>query len=114
MLLSPAFSKQSINCRRLIAALEVENLGHGGAENGNLVMPYLQLERSWGIGRRVIRPAIEEAIERGLIVVTDGDYRLWLAKSRPAKYRLTFRATQEGSEPHRRWIAPTNDWRGRR
>jgi hypothetical protein len=96
MLLSPAFSEASINCRRLIAALEVENMSHAGTENGNLVLPYLQLERSWGIGRRLIRPAIDEAIKRGLIRVTGGDFRLWLAKSMPAKFRLTFRPTREG------------------
>ena len=45
MLLAPAFSEMSINCRRLLSALEVENMNHAGAENGNLVMPYNQLER---------------------------------------------------------------------
>ena len=37
MLLHPAFSEQSINCRRFIAALEFENMSHAGTENGNLV-----------------------------------------------------------------------------
>jgi hypothetical protein len=111
MLLSPAFSKASINCRRLIAALEVENMSHAGRENGNLVLPYNQLERSWGIGRRLIRPAIEEAITRGLIAVTGGDFRLWLAKSMPTKFRLTFRPTGEGTALHWNWKPPTNEWR---
>jgi hypothetical protein len=111
MLLSPAFSEASINCRRLIAALEVENMSHAGTENGNLVLPYLQLERSWGIGRRLIRPAIDEAIKRGLIRVTGGDFRLWLAKSMLAKFRLTFRPTREGTAAHWNWKPPTDEWR---
>jgi hypothetical protein len=111
MLLSPAFRERSINCQRLIAALEVENMSHGGLENGNLVLPYLQLVRSWGIGRRLIRLAIDQASDLGLIEVTGGDYRLWLAKSMPIKFRLTFRATREGTEPHQKWIRPTNEWR---
>jgi hypothetical protein len=65
MLLSPAFRERSINCQRLIAALEVKNMSHGGLENGNLVLPYLQLVRSWGIGRRLIRP-------RSIRLVTSG------------------------------------------
>jgi hypothetical protein len=37
MLLSPAFREASVNCRRLIAALETENMNHAGTENGELV-----------------------------------------------------------------------------
>src|SRR5215472_12560285 len=66
MLLAPAFREASINCRRLISALEVENVSHAGTENGNLKMPYNQLVRWWHIPRRLIRRTIDEAIERGL------------------------------------------------
>jgi hypothetical protein len=59
MLLAPAFSEASINCRRLINALEVENMSHAGTENGNLLMPYNQLERWWHIPRRLIRQTID-------------------------------------------------------
>ena len=55
MLLHPAFREMSINCRRLINALEVENMNHAGTENGNLKMLYNQLMRSWQIPRRLIR-----------------------------------------------------------
>jgi hypothetical protein len=109
MLLAPAFSEASINCRRLISALELENMSHAGTENGNLLMPYNQLERSWHIPRRLIRQTIDEAIERGLIEERRSGWRLSYAKSMPNAFRLTFRATREGSPPH--WKPPTNEWR---
>jgi hypothetical protein len=108
MLLSPAFREASINCRRFIDALEVENMNHAGTENGNLVMPYNQLERYWKIPRRLIRRTIDEAKERGLIEEKPG-LRLWYAKSDPTRFRLTFRSTREGNP--RRWQPPTNEWR---
>ena len=109
MLLSDAFRDMSINCRRFIAALEVENMSHAGSENGCLVMPYNQLERYWHIPRRLIRPTIEEAKERGLVVEERRGWRLSYAKSMPNLFRLSFRPTREGNPP--RWIEPTNDWR---
>jgi len=108
MLLSAAFREASINCRRFINALEVENMSHAGTENGNLKMPYNQLVRSWHIPRRLIRQTIDEAVERGLIEETRG-FRLWYAKSMPTKFRLTFRPTREGTPPQ--WKPATNEWR---
>ena|SRR6516165_284516 len=109
MLLSAAFREVSINCRRLITALEVENMSHAGTENGNLKMPYNQLERWWHIPRRLIRQTIDEAIERGLIEERRSGWRLSYAKSMPNTYRLTFRPTREGTPPQ--WKPPTNEWR---
>src|SRR5262249_20311634 len=108
MLLAPAFREASINCRRLISALEVENVSHAGTENGNLKMPYNQLVRWWHIPRRLIRQTIDEAAERGLIEERRG-LRLWYAKSMPTRYRLTFRPTLTGARA--RWTPPTNEWR---
>jgi hypothetical protein len=108
MMLSAAFRGASINCRRLIAALETENMNHAGTQNGNLKMPYNQLTRVWKIPRRLIRRTIDEAVDRGLIEETRGP-RLWYAKSIPTKFRLTFRSTREGSPSQ--WNAPTNEWR---
>ena len=108
MLLSAAFREASINCRRFISALEFENMSHAGTENGNLKMPYNQLERCWHIPRRLIRQTIDEAIERGLIEETRG-FRLWYAKSMPTRFRLTFRPTREGTPPQ--WKPATNEWR---
>jgi hypothetical protein len=109
MLLAPAFREASINCRRLINALEVENMSHAGTENGNLLMPYNQLERWWYIPRRLIRQTIVEAIDRGLIEERRSGWRLSYAKSMPNKFRLTFRPTREGTPPQ--WKPATNEWR---
>jgi len=109
MLLSDAFREASINCRRFITALEVENMSHAGTENGNLKIPYNQLERWWHIPRRLIRQTIDEAIERGLIEERRSGWRLSYAKSMPNTYRLTFRPTREGAPPQSR--PPTNEWR---
>ena len=109
MLLAPAFSEASINCRRLINALEVQNMSHAGTENGNLLMPYNQLERWWHIPRRLIRQTIDEAVERGLIEERRSGWRLSYAKSMPNTFRLTFRPTREGTPPQ--WKPPTNEWR---
>jgi hypothetical protein len=109
MLLHPAFRGASTNCRRFIAALETENMGHAGKENGNLILPYNQLERYWYIPRRLIRQSIDEAIERGLIEERRAGWRLSFAKSAPNRFRLTFRHTRDGDPP--RWIPPTDEWR---
>ena len=109
MLLSDAFRTMSISCRRLIAALEVENMSHAGAENGRLIMPYNQLERVWRIPRRLIRSTMEEAEERGLIEVRRRGWRLSYAKSMPTCFRLTFRPTKEKDSPG--WIPGTDEWR---
>ena len=109
MLLSPAFREGSINCRRFIDALEVENMSHAGTENGNLIMPYNQLQRVWHIPRRLIRQTINEAVKRGLVEERRRGWRLSYSKSMPNTFRLTFRPTREGNPP--RWVPPTNEWR---
>src|SRR5262249_13173604 len=109
MLFAPAFRDASINCRRFISALEVENMSHAGTENGNLLMPYNQLVRWWHIRRRLIRQTIDEALERGLIEECRSGWRLSYAKSMPNTFRLTFRPTREGIPPQ--WKPPTNEWR---
>ena len=109
MLVSPAFREMSVNCRRFISALEMENMSHAGAENARLILPYNQLQRSWGIPRRLIRKTIDEARERGLIEERRNGWQLSYAKSMPNTYRLTFRPTREGNPP--RWIPATDEWR---
>jgi hypothetical protein len=99
MLLSPAFRDASINCRRLIAALEFENMNHAGTENGDLIMPYNQLVRWWGIPRRLIRRTIEEAEERGLIEERHSGWRLPMRSRIPLNTGSHF--GRLGRAPHR-------------
>jgi hypothetical protein len=109
MMMHPAFSGASINCRRFVTALEVENMAHAGTENGNLIVTYNQLERVYGISRRLIRASIDEAVRRGLVEERRG-LRLSYAKSSPTKYRLTFRPACDSNSP-RRWTLPTDEWK---
>jgi len=67
----PAWRKLGINARRLIDFLLIEHMNHGGKENGFLLAPRDQLQ-AFGIGRRLITGAIEEALAAGLIDVKPG------------------------------------------
>jgi hypothetical protein len=111
LLCSLAWRGQSINCRRLIDFLMREHMAHAGQENGQLVAPYRQLE-AWGIGHRLIAPAILEAEQRGLIVVEHGALR-GRAMRAENRYRLTFYATRRPGSSNGLFecLPPTNDWR---
>lgn len=69
LLASDAWRGASIHCRRLLDFLWIENCNHAGRENGRLQATYNQLER-FGLQRRRIKGAIEEAARRGLVEVT--------------------------------------------
>jgi hypothetical protein len=111
LLRSPPWRRRSINCVRLIEFLLVEQMAHGGLENGNLLAPFVQLE-AWGIGRRLITDAVDEAEALGLIEVRRGGKK-GLAANHLSAYRLTFYATRckpEGlAKPY--WVAPTDEWK---
>lgn len=110
LLSSPAWRAQSINCRRFVEFLLLEHMAHAGHENGNLVATYAQLE-AFGIGRRLIGAAIEEAERLKLVEVRRGLTRAH-AKTNPTRFRLTFLPTRtrddKGTEY---WIAASNEWR---
>jgi hypothetical protein len=71
MLKSPQWQGLSINARRLIDFLMIEHMSHGGQENGFLLAPRDQLV-AFGIGYRLITPAIREAKASGVIAVKHG------------------------------------------
>jgi hypothetical protein len=98
LLESSAWRGLSINARRLLDFLMIEHLAHAGKENGFLVAPRRQLEAA-GIGARHISPAIDEAIEVGLLDCKRGVGR------RPSTYALTWLPMRAGSEPSNRWRA---------
>jgi hypothetical protein len=75
LIASPAWRARSIHCVRLLDRLELENCAHAGKENGYLIVTYDQFV-AYGIGRRFVRRAIEEAVKLGLAKVTrQGLYR---------------------------------------
>ena len=92
---SVAWRCQSPRCRRFVEFLIAEHCRHAGTENGNLVAPYDQLE-AWGIRRRTIRSAIDEAVFVGLVKVTiKGRGPRAPGGRKPARYALTFWRTRE-------------------
>ncbi|MEI9982633.1 MAG: hypothetical protein WDN69_05125 [Aliidongia sp.] len=110
LLRSLAYKGLSINARRLLDFLMVEQLQHAGLENGRLLATYDQLQRQ-GIGRSYIPKAISDLEERGLVVV-DRRPRKSFTESYPLLFRLTFVQHQVQNEKGTKyWVAPTNDWR---
>jgi hypothetical protein len=95
----------SLHCRWFIDFLLIEHCNHAGRENGRLQATYAQLVR-YGIPRKKIAGAIQEAVARGLVRVTrrGGIYGLD-SKRTPSRYRLTWIGTTDPATP------ATNDWK---
>jgi hypothetical protein len=103
MLQSPAFQARSITARRIWDALLVEHLNNGSYMNGELVMPYNELQRLYGCSRSLIRDGIDELVALGFIA--EMEPREINGNHRPANtYRLTFLGTGKAAPP-------TNEWR---
>jgi len=69
---------------RFIEFLEIEHMNHAGQLNGKLTATYDQLSLE-GIPRKLIRAAIYEACELGLVTVTEKGGR-----DHPSQYELNF------------------------
>src|SRR5215472_8737003 len=103
---SDAWRNLPLNVRRLLEFLELEHLRHNGKENGYLLAPYKQLV-AFGIGRRLVKPAIDNAVRRGLLQVTHhGSYR-----QNPSRYRLTYLQWKLVGATGPEFIPPTNEWK---
>jgi len=108
LLESPAWRAQSINCRRLIDFLMIENMKHAGTENGNLVATYNEIEK-FGIHRKFIFKAIKEAEALGLILVEHGA-RISYSKSHLNRFTLTFCKIQRRDSTGRYWVIGSHNW----
>lgn len=102
MLESPAYRALSLSAHRVLARIEVEMAHHGGRDNGRLPVTYDDFQR-YGIDRHSIHPAILELVALGFVEVTEPGRAGNAEWRRPAKYRLTYRHTEDGP--------PTNDWK---
>ena len=102
LLLSDAYQSLGITARRFIDFLFIEHMSQGGCENGKLTAPYDQLA-AFGCSRRLIKSAIQETVEAGLVEVTHQGGRFQGEKI-PSRYRITFYHSLAG-EP------PTNEWK---
>ena len=83
MLRSSEWQGLGINARRLIDFLMIEYMNHAGKRNGFLLAPRDQLVE-FGIGYRLITPAIEEAAASRFVDVKLGKGR------RPSTFTLTW------------------------
>jgi hypothetical protein len=105
LLESSAWSGMSVHCFRFITFLLIDHCSHAGRENGRLQATYDQLTK-FGIPRKRIFQAIQEAETRGLVQVTrrGGLYGLESCRT-PSHYRLTWMGAFDPCMP------ATNEWR---
>ena len=104
---SPAWRHQSISCRRLIDFLQIDHMSHAGAENGNLRATYDQLVE-YGVSRRLIKEAIQEAEFLGLIKVVKWGGK-WNGTNQPTIFRLTLYHDRDFRDPTNGWKRRTED-----
>lgn len=90
---SAAWRPLSINARRVIDRLLLENFRHMGVDNGKLRVSVRQFTEC-GVAMRMAKGAIAELVDAGLIAVTKGVARGSLAA--PNLYRITFHGTLDG------------------
>ena len=93
---SAAWRSLNLYGHRLVTFLMVEDMRHGGKQNGFLVAPYRQLE-AFGIHKDFIAQTIAEVETVGLIDCIRGGHRV------PNRYALTWRPLADGSPPTERW-----------
>jgi hypothetical protein len=100
LLVSDAWRSQSGHCFRLITFLLLDRAAHAGRENGRYMATYDQLV-AFGISRRKIAGAIQEAEKRGLVRVQHGGR--WNMTNKPSLFRLTFYADASGAPATNEW-----------
>jgi hypothetical protein len=100
---SPAWMAMSHQARKLVDSLMMEWASHGGEENGNLKVPYDQLQAR-GLRRETVLDAIVEAKALGIIHPVRGQ-RSYGSRRLPSVYRLTWLGTP------RNGLTATNEWR---
>jgi hypothetical protein len=109
LLSSPAWCSMTINCRRLIDFLMIEQLNHAGQENGNLCATYDQLV-DFGIPRRLVHRTITEAERLKLIDVERGG-RKNSGISPLSRFTITFFPMRKAGNGAQGFYEPTHEWR---
>jgi len=101
LLESVAWRAMSLTAWRVLNRIIVEHGGHGGGENGKLIVTHRQLH-DWGVSKNSIGNAIDELEHLGLIRVRKG--RGGTGGRHANLFRLTWIGDHEGG-------SPTNDWK---
>jgi hypothetical protein len=107
LLESDAWRTAPINTRRVVDRLMLEHMAHAGTMNGKLVCTYDDFEK-WGVGQQGrVAQAIRDAVERGLVVVTEKGKASSGERRWPNKYALGWFPTHDGAAALNRW----KDWK---
>jgi len=93
---SDAWRSLGINARRFLDFLMVEHMRHAGRKNGQLLAPRRQLEAA-GIGAHFVSAAIEDTVDRGLVLMKRGRGR------QPSVYALAWLPLFDGTMPDHPW-----------
>jgi hypothetical protein len=108
MLLHPAWQKAPRPLRKVLERLEIEHLRHGGYNNGELFVSYLQFV-DCGVSKRSIRPTLQLGEDLGLIEVIQG-HETVRSDIRPANsYRLTYVPARGKENPTDEWMRISSD-----
>lgn len=103
LLISPAWRSAPRPLRNILERIEIEHLRHGGFNNGELYVSYLQFVE-FGISKRSIKAALELGQKLGLLeVIQEAENHLSDIRAANA-YRLTY-------VPAKGKAAPTDEWK---
>lgn len=106
MLQSPLWGALSISARRIMDALLLEHMAHGGRENGNLGCTYRQLE-AYGVTKADIHPGLTELEICGFVRTTRQGFRM-SGGGECSRYAITWLVTFLNTPSA---AIATNDWR---
>jgi hypothetical protein len=96
-----ALQALSLAALRVLLAVMAEHARQGGARNGELIVPYNQLQRA-GLRKSSIKEALETLHALGLVHVKLGTLSHGSVKA-PNRFRLTWLGTPDGAMPTDEW-----------
>ena len=99
---SDAWRSAPINTRRVVDRLMLEHMAHAGTMNGKLICTYRDFEK-FGIRHQSVKPAISDAVQRGLIIVTEKGKASAGPVRWPSRYALGWLPTHDGAAASNRW-----------
>lgn len=108
LLISPAWRAAPRPLRNILERIEIEHLRHGGSNNGELYVSYLQFVE-FGLSKRSIKPALELGQRLGLLeVIQEADNHLSDIRAANA-YRLTYVPAKGKAAPSDEWKKTTEE-----
>ncbi len=96
-----------LSTRRVLDRVVLENMAHGGAQNGDLIVTYDDFVRFGLSSRRATAVAIRTAVDLGFLDVVERGHRSYGGVRRPSRYRLTWLDACDGGTRSNRWRAVT-------